>query len=316
MRKLIVTLVIILFTGNLTAADFSLTDILFSPDEISLGLVNSGLMPTGQPQFSAKTSDSNELNPGKALVLSAIIPGAGQHYAGHTWRGALFLAVEIGAWYGVVHYYNEGQKKDDEFKAYADMHFDEDVYRWQEFKVARSPLGTIGAYPDDELHDFDSWTNESWDEKIKFLPSGGFTHELPTEDDRNTNPTDLQQYYEMIGKYIHQFGFGWDDVFEKFDGDPPTYFFKGDEEDTGYYDNLDGTAKRSAEYMDMRYQSNQMLDYSAYAIQIVMLNHVAAALEASFSVRAMNRKARAEVGFRQINYNDHPVAVGGLNIKW
>ena len=316
MRKLIVTLVILLFTGNLIAADYNLNERLFPPDEISLGLLKSGLTPTGQPQFSAKTGDSDRLNPGKALVLSAIIPGAGQRYAGQTWKGVLFLAVEIGAWYGVVHYYNEGQKKDDEFKAFADEHFSEDVYRWQEFNVARDPrFGSLQGYPGDADHDFNSWTALEWDEKIKYLPSGGFTHELPTEEDRR-NPTDFQQFYEMIGKYIHQFGFGWDDVYQEFAGSPGQYWFRGDLEDTGHYDNDLGIAAQSADYMDMRHESNKFLDYSAYAIQVVMLNHVAAALEASFSVRAMNRKAKAEVGFRQINYNDRPVAVGGLNFTW
>ncbi len=316
MRKLIVTLAILLLAGNLIAADFNLTESLFTPDDVSLGLLKSGLTPTGQPKFSATSGDPDGLNPGKALVLSAIIPGAGQRYAGQTWKGLLFLAVEIGAWYGVVHYYNEGQKKDDEFKEYADTHFSEDVYRWQEFRVARDPrFGSAGAYPDDDEHDFDTWTDEDWNDKIKYLPSGGFTHELPTDDDRR-NPTDLQQFYEMIGKYIHQFGFGWDDVFTEIPGDPTTYIFNGDEADTGHYDNLDGTAWRSVDYMDMRHESNKLLDYSAYAIQAVMLNHVAAALEASFSVRAMNRRAKAEVGFRNINYNDRPVTVGGLNITW
>jgi hypothetical protein len=120
----------------------------------------------------------------------------------------------------------------------------------------------------------------------------------------------------MIGKYIHQFGFGWDDVYQEFAGSPGQYWFRGDLEDTGHYDNDLGIAAQSADYMDMRHESNKFLDYSAYAIQVVMLNHVAAALEASFSVRAMNRKAKAEVGFRQINYNDRPVAVGGLNFTW
>jgi len=68
--------------------------------------------------------------------------------------------------------------------------------------------------------------------------------------------------------------------------------------------------------MDMRYDSNKFLDRSSLAIQIAMLNHVAAALDASFTVRAMKRKARAEVGFRPVRYKDRFVAVGGLKFTW
>ena len=77
-----------------------------------------------------------------------------------------------------------------------------------------------------------------WQDKLDYLPSAGFTHELPSESDRN-NSSDDQQYYEMIGKYIGQFGVGWDSHPDDFPFDDPR---------TPYYD---GRRIFSEIYMDM-----------------------------------------------------------------
>ena len=91
--------------------------------------------------------------------------------------------------------------------------------------------------------------------KIHYIPDRGFTHELPTETDRNANDSDDQQYYEMIGKYIGQFGFGWDEYM----GQPE---FPADDPTTPWFD---GIRQYSIDYMDMRYDSNQLLEYTYIA---------------------------------------------------
>jgi len=313
MKKLIFITILLFITGNAFTADSNLADKLFTQDPISLELTSTGLTPSGKPTFKA-VENPEDMNPGKALMLSAIIPGAGQYYAGNKIRAAIFFTIEVAAWYGVIHYYQKGQDMDKEFKRFADAHFDENVYRQWEFQLAlEAAHGDSGAYP---YHDINLWTALEWENKINYLPKEGFTHELPTQEDRNSRKSHDQQYYEMIGKYIRQFGFGWDDVYER---DPTTGIiigYRGDADNTPYYDNLFETAQISLLYMDMRYDSNKMLDYSSWAIQIAMLNHVAAALEASFSVRVMKRKAKAQLSFRQVYHNDHFLPVGGLSFKW
>ena len=37
---------------------------------------------------------------------------------------------------------------------------------------------------------------------LYFLPDQGFTHNLPTHEERDKNSGEDQQFYEMIGKYI------------------------------------------------------------------------------------------------------------------
>ena len=108
----------------------------------------------------------------------------------------------------------------------------------------------------------------------------------------------------MIGKYIRQFGIGWEPHLDDFPFDDPS---------TPHYD---GRRILSEIYMDMRYDSNKLLDKSSLAIQIAMLNHVASALDASFTVRAMRRQARAELGFRPLRHNNRDLVVGGLNFTW
>jgi hypothetical protein len=302
MRKLIILITLCLMTGHLYAADSGLVDRLFRLDDVNQEIAASGLSSGGSPVLNATMPD-NISNPGKVLLLSAIIPGAGQYSIGSKWRALLFFGIEVAAWTGVVTYYNQGQDKDKEFKIFADDHFTETIYREHEYSLAiNSVYGNEGAYKGD----LPTWTDEEWDDKLKYLPSGGFTHELPTSHDRATNSSDDQQYYEMIGKYIRQFGIGWDKHEDDFGFDP-------NDPSTPHWD---GTRTYSLIYMDMRYDSNQLLDKSSLAIQLAMLNHVASALDASFTVRALRRQARAEVGFRPIRYNDDLLAVGGLNFTW
>lgn len=270
---------------------------MFQLDPVKRLLVKSELTDAQAPLVGSAEVDPQRLNPGRALLLSAIIPGAGQLSIGSKWRAALFFTIEAAAWGSAIYFYNQGMDKDREFKRFADDHFAEQDYRNVEFDLARNPaFGDSGAF----VGTMEEWIEQTWEVKIHFLPSQGFTHEMPTEAQRRANKSHDQQYYEMIGKYIRQFGFGWDD---RVGDDPGTPWF-------------DGRSLHSEIYMDMRYDSNKMLDYHSYALQAALLNHVAAALDASFTVRALKRKALAEVGVRTIKFDDHYANVAGLHFQW
>jgi len=301
MKRLLFAVALLFVVGNVIAADGdNLTDQLFAPEIIPLKLTDFGLGGAGKPVFDATrgtVSSSTELNPGKAMLLSAIMPGAGQYYAGSKIKAAAFFAVEVAAWTGVVYFYGKGKDEEDEFMKYADANFDEEAYRIKEFDLARNAAwGDSGAYSGEKA----DWENEDWNKRIHYLPREGFTHELPTPEERNRNWSDDQQYYEMIGKYIHQFGFGWNDHF-------------GDDDATPYFD---GDSPNSRGYMGMRSDSNKFLDYSNWGYNIALLNHVASALDASFTVRLAKRRAKAELGFRQIPYNGERVDAAGITLTW
>ncbi|MBD3287912.1 hypothetical protein GF337_03840 [candidate division KSB1 bacterium] len=110
--------------------------------------------------------------PKKVLLFSAIIPGAGELFAGSYLKSALFFGIEVGAWAMYAYYNKQGNEKEDEFEAYADTYWDES--KWVQW---------YGGLTDEE--------------------QDVFSHELPEEK--------TQQYYEMIGKY-NQFLVGWDEV--------------------------------------------------------------------------------------------------------
>ena len=310
MKRLFFVLALIFAVGTVHAADGDLlADRLFAPEIVPLKLTDFGLAGSGKPSFQVSTNPSaqtGELNPGKALLLSAIIPGAGEYYAGNKIKAAIFFTIEVAAWTSVVYFYGEGKDKEDEFIAFADENFDEDIYRAHEFGLAQDPNHGDGDTPGFD-GTIEEWTAMSWEKKIHYLPREGFTHELPTLAERNANWSLKQQFYEMIGKYLDQFGFGWNDRY-------------GDDEGTPYFDwkNGDGPADspNSGLYMDMRHDSNKLLGYSAWGYNIALLNHVASALDASFSVRIAKRRAKAELGFRQVPYNGGLVNAAGLNFSW
>jgi hypothetical protein len=120
---------------------------------------------------------------GKALLFSAVVPGTGQLYAGSYWKALGFVAVEAAAWYLYSDYYSDGNKIEDEFKAYADSHWSESKY-W-DWIAHRSGLSRENV---DALREYEHQA---------------FSHGLHVDKD--------QQYYEMIGKY-DQFNYGWSDI--------------------------------------------------------------------------------------------------------
>ncbi|MCI0693952.1 hypothetical protein L0337_18345 [candidate division KSB1 bacterium] len=127
-------------------------------------------------------SPPRERSIGKALLLSAVIPGAGEFYNKSFLKGLAFLGIEAGAWAVYAVYTQRGNDREDAFEAYARTHWSEDKY-WA--SLARLSGCDVNNRPC--LRDYESTT---------------FSHFLP--DERN------QTYYENIGKY-DQFNAGWDD---------------------------------------------------------------------------------------------------------
>ncbi|MDZ7373795.1 MAG: hypothetical protein ONB23_07465 [candidate division KSB1 bacterium] len=136
-----------------------------------------------QAQESLVVRPAGWKSPRTALLLSAVLPGAGQWYAGSKIKAVAFLAVEAGAWAVYAVYHNRGGKKEDEFQAFADAHWRESEY-WE--AVARE----AGLDPRDL-------------QALREYERSHYSHSLHEQKD--------QQYYEMIGKY-NQFNAGWDDT--------------------------------------------------------------------------------------------------------
>ncbi len=96
-----------------------------------------------------------------------------------------------------------------------------------------------------------------------------------------------QQYYEMIGKY-DQFRFGWDDY--------------------------NGVAFETAHrifYLDLRHDSNDLLNKANRYVMISLANHLLSAFDAAISVRSYNRKGEKfstiDVKLRLAEYNRNEI---------
>jgi len=113
---------------------------------------------------------------GRAFLYSLILPGAGEIYTGSKFKAAIFLGVEAFSWYQYISNYSKGQDIEDDYRAFANEHWNPGEYRAWLVEELGIPIDTL---------------NED------------FAHSLP---DFKT-----QQYYEMIGKY-DQFVYGWDDT--------------------------------------------------------------------------------------------------------
>jgi len=254
----------------------------------------------------AALMQADKKNPGRALLLSAIMPGAGEMYAGKTWRAAGFFALEMASWVGAIYYAQAGNDKESEYETFGDKWYSENVYRQIEFEAARNEIDSKAwtvldqdeiELPQDEL--WEIWSDMGWNDKIGYLP-GNFTHELPDER--------TQQYYENIGKYMTQFGYGWKDFY----GSVPDVYIYAIE--VGY--EWAGISAKANRYIDMRDESNQLLDRSAVFFSVIMVNHVVSAMHAGFTVRAMNKEAEVAPAMGSIWHNDERVTTAGLRFRF
>ena len=60
-------------------------------------------------------------NPMLAFLMSAVLPGWGQLYTGHTTRAKVFLGVEAAIWIGYASYTVQGDMRRDDFEEYASI---------------------------------------------------------------------------------------------------------------------------------------------------------------------------------------------------
>jgi hypothetical protein len=84
-------------------------------------------------------------------------------------------------------------------------HFNYDAYMLREYQIAVNPtINESGIVYSGTLED---WKTESWSGE------GGRASYLPPPFGWDINTSDIWQYYDMIGRYYTQFGYGWIDTY-------------------------------------------------------------------------------------------------------
>ncbi len=125
-------------------------------------------------------------SPKKGFILSLLLPGAGEFYAGSKIKAGVFLGLEALLWAGYLSYHGKAEDKENEYLNFADGHWSEAAYKESMLTIYGVDIDTV-VTGKRLVSDFDSVVI------IEHLPA-----------------TKNQQYYEMIGKY-DQFRYGWDD---------------------------------------------------------------------------------------------------------
>jgi len=104
-----------------------------------------------QDSTSVLLIEQEQVNyPGKPLIMSLILPGAGQYYnKSPMWKTASFLGVELGSIIAWNYFFKESQRLKEDYKAFADLHWTLDDWVTNRFE------------PPTQMHESMSWTNFS-----------------------------------------------------------------------------------------------------------------------------------------------------------
>ena len=259
---------------------FFLNQFLFAQNNLEIDNVNRAELENTRQEHLASLLESENLpqeneiieekkvSPGKAILFSAIIPGAGEAYAKSWKKAILFFAAEVTGIAVNITYNNKGDDKQEVMKDYAHTHWNEEKY-WTYLYYS--------ADPDDQWRGaIDKDNPETWLTPTEIEQHMDELRTIETNDHSHTLPsTKTQQYYEMIGKYVGQFGYGWDDA----DFDDDLY---------GY--DIDKITPNNINYVNIRKKSEEFYDTATKASQFVLLNHLISAIDAGFSAKVKNRK--------------------------
>ena len=131
--------------------------------------------------MSGSGASSDKISMKKAMLLSFLLPGAGEYYAGAKFKGQIFMGVEAAIWAGFLSHRVYGGWKEDDYKSYAAAHAgvinegkDEQYYDWLGFYNSREEFNQFGrlffperAYlPDTDDYDW-QWDSQAHRERYK-----------------------------------------------------------------------------------------------------------------------------------------------------
>ena len=225
---------------------------------VGLRAVEGDANPEPMPHPETRKGKSSK----RAFLLSALVPGLGEWYAGSKKRGLAFLGAEaalVGLW---VAWKGKGNDLEQEFRAVADEHWDPLNYlSWRGSAISNSS-STHHALP---------CSSEVVDVYIPAMQQSG------RADFGGCAPSQIQQYYELIGKY-DQFVVGWDDLIRRSTGNAAA------PADVDSVENFH--SERRLRYEDDRDESNRFLKRASTISGVILINHVISAIDAARVARA------------------------------
>jgi hypothetical protein len=274
MKSLLVLIIPVMLWGQAVEKPLAVSS---SDAELRVAMLSR----TSPAQMSPLPGSDHFRKRGLGLVMSAAVPGAGQFYASSILKGAVMIGAEVVLWVGYSHYRQEGDRLDQDFRAYADENWSETRY-W----LALAEQGTNAGWTE-----LEGLTEANYQDKLDV--EGGLRAYEKTIGSHSLHRYKDQQYYEMIGKY-HQFRPGWKDA------------------ETS---NEVVTPLRDR-YEDMELETDSAYKKASLCGMVILANHVISALDAVWSVNRYNTRIRMKPGMGLIETHGSVTPVFSMNLTW
>jgi hypothetical protein len=239
------------------------------------------------PQISFQIEDKK--SPFLAGLMSLVVPGAGEVYAGNYWKAAIFVAIEAAVITTAVIYDSKGNDQTEKFENYADENWSVvDYAQWlSQYKEADLDKiikpGTEGLPPWQRVN----WAELNAAERHAATLGPGFTHVLP--------PYGAQQYYELIGKY-HDYSPGWND-------------YSGD-------GNTNLLSPNFQFYSKERGKANDFYIVASTAVIGIYINHFLSALDAVWTTVTYNKSLAVKMRVEEIHFADRSELIPTLKVSF
>ncbi|MGB1717003.1 MAG: hypothetical protein ACPHO6_02545 [Candidatus Latescibacterota bacterium] len=211
-------------------------------------------------------------SPGRAFLYSIIVPGLGEMMNGSTLRGAVFMGIEA---IGLGLYFNwnsKGKDLEKEFRQVADETWSPENYlAWRSSTISRNSSITHA------------------------LPCSTYVNDYLTTGDFGDCPdSEVQQYYELIGKY-DQYVSGWTDL---------VYAETGNPAGATQVDSVENyLSETRLAYEIQRDDSNRFLKRASAVTGLILVNHVISAIDAARVARLRSDGATAEAIERRTQFS-------------
>ena len=229
---------------------------------MGLRAVEGDTDPEPTPRTQVRKGKSSK----RSFLLSALVPGLGQWYAGSKKRGLAFLGAEaalVGMW---AAWKGKGNDLEQEFRAVADEHWEPEEYLvWRDSPISRNSSITHALPCSSEVVEV-------------YIPA---MRESGRADFGGCAPSEIQQYYELIGKY-DQYAAGWDDLKRvRRDGSIGNAAVPTEVDSVENFH-----SELRLRYEDDRDESNRFLKRASTISGIILINHVISAIDAARVARA------------------------------
>ncbi|MHB1686181.1 MAG: hypothetical protein ACYCVH_02230 [Ignavibacteriaceae bacterium] len=228
-----------------------------------------------------------------AGILSAILPGAGEFYAGRYLKAGILFTVEAAAITTALIYNRRGDNQTNYFQNYANQHWSVIRYAEWTLKNAKNINASVDPSQYNDVLIKDNQGNDvgvNWS-RLNDLESAlgdGYSHQL-------IEPGQ-QQYYELIGKYP-QFSHGWD---------------TSNQSDTDFHI----LTSQFLLYAHARGLANSYYTTGETAVIVIYVNHFLSIFDAIWSVDNYNKSLAVNFRVQNGNLADRVNLVPTLNFSY